>query len=423
MRYFNFFLIIFCLAVFCSVRAEEVVLTVDEAVVLALRNNRDVLLKAQDLQDAKEQIALARAELFPTLDFTAGHTYTRGLYRKDLGQSTTQATLKQYLYKGGKTQNTIKQNEYELIVAEALFDEQKQETAYSAQEAFYALLLAGELLSLNKAILDNTRQHFDFLNARFNNGEASGTDLLEIKAAIENTNQAYESAVNQHAQAQEILRNLLYLDEKLVLKPSGGFELEPQEIAYDAAFLRALKLRPEIRQYEAQAQADKHAVEAAKADNRPNIYASWDYYSRSTTSLTFSPGKGWQDYNVIGLTFSWPIFDGWATAAKVRQALIDLKQTQLNREKAVKDIGLELKSAYLELKTALSGLKAYDTQLDFYRENLKNAQEKYTSGLASAVDLDDARLKLQVADFNKRKSAYEYIIAQARFYKAMGESA
>lgn len=421
MRYFNFFLIAFILAAFSSARAEQVTLTADETVVLALRNNRDVLLKAEDVEDAKKQIAAAKAELFPTLNFTGSRTYTRGLYAKDLGQATTQATLKQYLYKGGKVQNTIKQNEYEFIVAGALFDKQKQETAYSAQEAFYALLLSGEAVSLNKSILDNTRQHFDFLKARFHNGEASETDLLEIKAAVDNTNQAFEAAVNQQNQAQEFLKNLLYLDEEITLKPTGGFELEPQEIAYDDAFLKALKSRPEIRQYEAQARADKHAAEAAKADARPNIYASWDYYSRSTSSLTFSPTKAWQDYNVIGLTFSWPLFDGWATAAKVEQALIDLKQTQLSGEKAIKDIILELKSTYLELKTALSGLEAYDSQLIFYQKNLKNAQEKYANGLASILDLEDARLKFQVAGFNKHKAAYEYIIAQAKFYKAMGE--
>lgn len=415
--------IIFFLASFCIASAEEVTLTLDEAALLALRDNRGVLLKAQDVRDAKKQIAEAKAALFPTLNFTGNRTYTRGLYAKDLGQSTTQTTLKQYLYKGGKTKNTIKQNEYELVVSEALFDKQKQEAAYQALEAFYALLLSAENASLNKAILENSRQHLDFFKARFDKGEASETDLLEIKAAMENTAQAYEAALNQQLSAQELLKNLLYLDEKFTLKVSGGLKVEPEEAAYDEAFLKALSQRPEIRQYEAQAKADKHAAEAAKADTRPNIYASWDYYSRSTSSLTFSPGRGWQDYNIIGLTFSWPIFDGWLTAAKVEQALIDVKQAQLNKEKALKDIVLELKSAYLELKTSLAGLSAYDAQLDFYAENLKNAQEKYANGLVSFLALEDAKLKFHVANFNKARAAYEYIIAQAKFYKAMGERA
>jgi len=135
--------------------------------------------------------------------------------------------------------------------------------------------------------------------------------------------------------SQVLLRNLLYLDDSVQIKPELKFSYESKEVAFDEAFLKALKTRPEIRQYEAQTQADKKAIEIAKAESRPNIYASWDYYSRSTTSLTFSPTKGWQDYNAIGLTFSWPIFDGWETKHKVEQAIVDLKETQLLKEKVV----------------------------------------------------------------------------------------
>jgi len=45
-------------------RAEEVVLTLDEAVAIALRDNREVLLKAQELRKAKAKIAEAQAGLF-----------------------------------------------------------------------------------------------------------------------------------------------------------------------------------------------------------------------------------------------------------------------------------------------------------------------------------------------------------------------
>lgn len=415
------FLIIFVFINFSLARAEEVGLTLDEALALSLRNNRDILLKAQDIEKAKAKIAEAQAELFPRLNFTGSKTYTRGLYAKDLPQTTTQATLKQYLYQGGKTINTIQQNEYKLAVSQALLDKTKSDTVLEVKKTFFALFLAGELSGLNKGILSNTQAHLNFIEARYKNGEASESDLLKIKESLTDIEEVYHSSLNQVGSAASLLKNLLYLDDNITIKPEIKFSYEPMDIAYDEAFLKAMQKRPEIRQYEAQKQADLEAIEVVKADTRPSIYASWDYYSRSTTSLTFSPGKGWQDYNIVTLNFSWPIFDGWEAKHKVEQAIIDLKQTQLNKEKLIKDIALELKNAYLDFKNALYALKTAAAQILRYQDHFNVTNERYKNGLSSSLDLDDSGLSFKVAQFNHTQAIYDYLLLSAKFYRATGE--
>ena len=399
-------------------QAEEVSLTLDEAISLALRDNRDILLKVEDVRKAKEKISEGQAGLFPTLNFTGGWTDTRGSLSKDLGQTTTQATLKQYLYKGGKTINTIQQNKYKLDVSEALLEKTKIETVLNVKKAFYTFLLANEFYNLNKGILDNTEQHLDTLGARYQNGQASSSDILRVQESIGGVEQVYASSLNQVESAQALLRNLLYLDEAVKIIPNAQFVYEPIDIAYDEAFLKAVETRPEIRQYSAQEQVDKRSIEIAAADNRPSIYASWDYYSRSHVSATTT--RSWNDYNVIGLTFSWPIFDGWATKAKVEQAIIDLKETQLLKEKTVKDVASELKNAYLDLKNAIAKIKSIQVQVDLYKDTLSVTEEKYKAGLLSLLDLNDTSLGYEVALFNQRQAIYDYILAKARFDKAMG---
>lgn len=414
------FYIIFTFASFCIARAEEFTLTLDEAVILSLRNNRDILLKAKDIAKAKEKISQALADLFPTVDVTVSRTYTRGLYLKDLGQTSTQTTLKQYLYKGGKTTNTIGQSEYNLAVARALLDKEKSDLILKVKNAYYTLYLAEEFAVLNKSIFDNTKAHLDYLEARYQNGEASESEVLKIKEALSSVQEAYELSLNQVEAACAVLRNLLYLGEEIKIKPAVKFAYTPVEIAYDDAFLKAMQERPEIRQYEAQIKADKKAIEITKADTRPNIYASWDYYSRSTKSLTFSPTKDWQDYNVLGVTFSWPVFDGWLAKHQVKEAVINLKQAQLNKEKTLKNIALELKEAYLDLKDALSRLKAREAEIILYQDNLRGIQEKYNQGLSSSLEMEDVKVSAQVAEFNQTQMIYEYILAKEKFYKAMG---
>jgi len=412
------FIILFILAFPFMLRAEEISLTLDQAVAIALRDNRDVLLKAEDVKKAKEKIAEAQSGFFPTLTFTGGWTDTRALYAKDSGQTTTQATLKQYLYKGGKTANTIEQSKDKLAVSGALLDKTKLDVALNVQKAFYTLLLAEEFANLNKGILENTRQHLNAQEARYQDGQTSESDILKIKESLSSVDEAYAASLNQVQASQALLRNLLYLAEEVKITPLAQFAYEPKEVAYDEGFLRAVQNRPEIRQYEAQERVDKKAIEIAKADNRPNIYASWDYYSRSHLSATAT--RNWNDYNVLGLTFSWPIFDGWATKAKVEQALIDLKETQLLKEKIVVDIALELKNAYLDLKNAIARLNSIQDEIEVYKDALSVIEKKYKAGIASSLDLDDVSLGYAVSLFNQKLADYDYILAKARFDKATG---
>lgn len=418
MKRLFWFLIIFIFLTHASLRAQEISLTLDEAISIALRDNREVLLKVEDIKKAKEKISEAKAGLFPTLNFTSDWADTRGYYTKDLIQTTSQTTLKQYLYKGGKTVNTIEQDKYKFKVSQALLDKTKLETVLNVKKAFYTLLLASEFANLNKNITENTKAHLDVIEARYLAGQACESDILKIKQSLSTVIEAYEASLNQAEASQVLLRNLLYLDEAVKINPASQFVYEPKAVAYDEGFLQAMKNRPEIRQYETQEKADKKSIEIAKADNRPNIYASWDYYSRSHVSATAS--RGWNDYNVIGLTFSWPIFDGWTTKAKVEQAIIDLKETQLTKEKTIKDIALELKNAYLDLKNAIAKMKSAQAQIDSYKDALSVIQDKYNAGIASFLDLNDASLGYEVSLFNQKQAIYDYVVAKARFEKATG---
>ena len=219
---------------------QEVPLTLDEALAIALRDNRDILLKTEDVQKAKLKIAEAQASLFPALNFTGSWTDTRGYFNKAVKQASTQTTLKQYLYKGGKIINTIQYNGYKFEVAQSLLDKSKLEIALNVKKAFYTLLLAREFAGLNKNIVDNTQQHLDFLKERYKYGQASETDILNLQSSLERVRQAYQSSLNQTESSRVLLNNLLYLDSDTKIKPEAELTYEPAELAYDAAFLKAI---------------------------------------------------------------------------------------------------------------------------------------------------------------------------------------
>jgi len=400
--------------------AQEIPLSFNEAVAIGLRDNRDILLKAEDVQKAKLVISEAQAGIFPTLTVSGDWFYTMGLYSKDLSQTASQISLKQYLYQGGKVINSIKYSGYELEVEQSLLDKVKLETIFVISKAYYTLILANSFAQLNENILQNSQKHLEYINSRYENGQASQTDILQAQASLSSVQQAYDASKTEQESVGALLNNLLSLDKDVLIIPNSEFKFVPRDFAFDQGFLKAMQTRPEIKQFESQLKADKSAIEIARAEGRPSIYASWDYYSRSHTVTTTINTRNWNDYSVIGVTFSWPVFDGWLTKAKVQQAIVDLKQTQIGKTKLVQDIVLEVKNAYLSLKNSIEQMKAAQADILFYKNNLVTAEEKYTQGQISSLDDHDAQLKYAVSVFNQQQAVYDYLIAKFNFDKATG---
>ena len=413
------FLLFFSLMTIAG-HAEEITLTFSEAVAIGLRDNRDILFKGQDVDKAKLKISEAQAGIFPTLTYTGGWLYTVGLYDQDQGQDTSQISLRQYLYQGGKVVNSLKYSGYKLEVAQSLLDKTKLEKIFDFSLAYYTLALTNSFVQLNKAILKNSREHLDYIKALYKNGQASESDILQAEASLSSVEQADEGSRTQQEAGKALLNNLLALAKDVEVVPSTEYKYTPKDIAFDQGFLKAMQARPEIKQFDSQLKADKSAIEVARAGGRPEIYFSWDYYSRIHGVTTTVNTQNWNDYKTFGIVLSWPIFDGWKTKALVEEAIVDLKQTQLGKAKLFGDIALEVKNAYLALKDSIEKIKTSQADISLYKNNLSTAIDRYAGGLVSALDNSDAQLKYEVAVFNQQQAVYDYAIAKFNFDKATG---
>ncbi|MCM8832039.1 MAG: TolC family protein, partial [Candidatus Omnitrophica bacterium] len=359
--------------------------------------------------------------LFPSITATGAVLKTVNLYQdNEPTQISSQISLRQNIYKGGKIINTIKYNQYGVDIAQTVLDRVKLEVIFNIKKAFYTLLLADEFVCLNEAIYKNTISHLLITKKRFKRGEASSSDILKLEEAYSIVKEAYQVSINQKKVAEAILRNLLYLEDDIDIIVKGDFFYTQKELSYEKAYLEALNNRPEIKQYSLFIEASKKLVDIAKSDSRPTIYASWDYYVRSHNASFVGISKNWNDYSQITVGISWPIFDGWLAKAKLEEALIDLKEAQIAKEKLIKDIEFELKNSYLELKNAIYNLEATVSEVNKYRDIFKSVKQKYKVGMASLLDLEDAYLSYKVSLFKKKQAIYEYIIAKAKFDKATG---
>ena len=398
--------------------AEELTLTLDQAIAIALGNNSDILLGRQEVNKARSKVGEARAGLAPSVTAAAGVNYYRGYYNKDSTQESVQIGIKQYLYKGGKTSSTIAYQKY--LLESAQFGDQiiGRNIILSVSKAFYALLLAQDLAEVNNAVSGNARAHLVSAQKRFEKGEVSGSQILKLQESLAKAEEAAVFCINQSEYARELLANLLSLDKKEAIKAEGEFIFDPKEVAFDAAFISALSKRPEIKQYETKYKAAQQAVSMAKADTRPQVYAALDYYGRSHGASGTS--RNANDYQIAGLVLSWPFFDGWAARQKVSQAIVDVKEAQLNKDQLKKDIRLELKNAYVGLKNAMAKYNANKSEFMVSEDDLRAAKIQYAKGEASSLEVQTAEVALLLTKYGRSQTAYDYLVAKLEFEQASG---
>lgn len=134
-----------------------------------------------------------------------------------------------------------------------------------------------------------------------------------------------------------------------------------------------------------------------------------------------SNGVYWSDYSAIGLGVNIPIFNGFATKAKVQQNQIEIDKLEAD----LKDTKLGLDQAYQNAKSqienSLSSIENQKANVQLAESVLADTKSNYQYGLATLTDLLDAENSLVQAKNNYTNAILDYKIAEIQYYKSKGE--
>ena len=129
----------------------------------------------------------------------------------------------------------------------------------------------------------------------------------------------------------------------------------------------------------------------------------------------------WSDYSAIGLGINIPIFNGFATKAKVQQNQIEIDKLEAD----LKDTKLGLDQAYQNAKSqienSLASIENQKANVELAESVLADTKSNYQYGLATLTDLLDAENSLVQAKNNYTTAVLDYKIAEVQYYKSKGE--
>lgn len=407
-------------------------ITLKQAIEYALQNKSDALKAKLDITNADAKILEAKAGALPKVNGTANLTYNPIIQEIALGGQTfkmgqpwvatagvqvTQALFNQQVFIGLKAAKSTK--EFYQLNAD-LTDEQIIERV---SNAYFQVFTAQEKKSTLESSFASTEKVRDVIKSLFDNGFSKKIDLDRTNVNLTNIETNIKQSNNGIVQAENALKFYMGMpiETKIQLVP-GDMEVTPHLLedmisTDNRTEVKVLLKNKELLEYQ------KKATEAAYYPT-VNLTANYNWQGMGEKfPLTNGSSRGvmWSDYSAIGLGVNIPIFNGFATKAKVQQNQLEIDKLEAD----LKDTKLGLDQAYQNAKSqienSLSSIENQKANVQLAESVLADTKSNYQYGLATLTDLLDAENSLVQAKNNYTNAILDYKIAEIQYYKSKGE--
>lgn len=407
-------------------------LNLPKTVQMALDYNRDIKNSQYALKKAEYAINQAQAGKKPSVDYNFGAqrsratdaaTYSRAASLMGSANSISNAfsngiSVNIPLYTGGLVEGQIDVAKLGKTNAQEEILRVEQATKYSAIEGYYGLLAYQELQGVYHEAVDNLQGHLDNVQAQYNVGTKAKVDVLSSDVSLANAKTTAITADNNVAIAESNLNNILGLPLETKLNLADHqLPFDTYNISLQEAMDYAMKYRPEVLQAAIAVQEAERSIDIADAGNKPTVaITGGNDWADNTFPGIDANKRSWKV--AAGVTYNF--YDGGATKAKVNQAKQDLLVARETEQKTRESVQLQVKQAYLNIRSAAQKVEETQTVVDQARENYRIQNIRYQAGVGINLDVLDAQLSLNQAQVNHIQALYDYNVGIAKLEQVMG---
>ena len=418
-----------------------------ELIAMAIENNRDLRVAVQNIEQARAQYQIRRADQFPTVGASGSATRSAPNPMAALGGPSVASTYTVGIGVSGWELDFFGRVAAlkDAALANYLATEEARKAAQisliaAVSSTWLQLKTDTELLALAERTLGTREQSLRLTKLRFDHGASSALDMRQAESLAANAQAT--RAQQQRLRAEDI--NLLTLlvgqpiPERLippvppVATPEAPRDLsQPTPTVEPAAELPTftavpaglpsdlLLRRPDIRAAEQQLIAANANIGAARANFFPRISLTGNL-GRVSADLDGLFGSGGSKAWSFGPSITLPIFDMGRNQAGLDAAYAGREIAVAQYEKAIQSAFREVADALAGRATLADQLAALQAQAAAERDRFRLADLRYRNGIATYLDLLDAQRSL---------FAIEQALAQVRLaqranevllYKALG---
>lgn len=450
-------------------------LSLDDAVGRALGGSEEVRLARSQVSLADAQVTQARAQALPQVDISLGYTKTLASAFDTGGgfelpdslrfEPDTTATLEervryleqtaplaglggigslfsnlpfgqenaysaslvgsQLLYSGGRVGAALDIARSYRSAARLNLAEELAEIELQVRRAYWDARLARELEAIGEEALAQAERFLAEERLRYAAGRASELELMRAEVARDNLRPQLVAARNGAELAALELKRLVELPLEQPIRLTTDLEapaaaeaeaeaLAPEVLIGQRAAIRAAEEQVEIRQQQ---------VRISRGGFLPSVSLNMNYGRQLFPSDPFTFSGDWRTDWTIGLGVQIPVFSGFRRVAELEAARVELERARLQASQLRESVQLQYEAALGERRRAREEIAARQRTAEVAERVYELTVLRYDRGLATQLEVSDARLALLQARTNLAQAVRDYYVADAGLTRAQTDPA
>lgn len=407
-----------CFLLCTHISIAQELLTVKEAIAIALENNYDIKLFQNNLKVAQQNVTPGNAGMLPTVtgNFTQNNSVSNSNQTQATGEVRSLDNAKNNSLNYGVSVGWTVFDGFGMFSRYETLKELQKQGEVELQRSvvtrisevistYYTIVEQQNLLMAIDTSIEISRERLRTAENRFSIGKASRLEVLNVQVNLNTDESNRIKQANTVKNLKIALNNLLARD--LQQEFSVLEEVNIDETLKLGDMLELAKANnPDLILISINRRLAELDEKTIRANRYPTVRLNGGYnFSESESSLGFvaqSQSRGL----TYGVTASVNIFDGFNQRRNERIAKLRIENADLQIAQTNLQIETEISQAYNLYRTNLALVDIEERNEQIARQNLNITLEKYKIGTLSAVEFRDAQENFinAVSRFNAAKT-------------------
>ena len=291
----------------------------------------------------------------------------------------------------------------------------------NVEKIYYQLVVGRQQLTSVNANISRFTKLLNDTKEIYKQGFAEKLDVDKVSVQLNNLLTEKIKTQNQLDAGNAGLKFLMSMPQKEILLLTDSLsEDKLKENILDKDYNYAD--RKEYQLLQLGKKLNEYNVKRYKLSYLPTLAAFGNYYKNAQRNkFNFFNNGTWFTSSLAGVKLSVPIFDGFAKAARVSKAKLELEKTNNNLEQFKSSIDNDVEQATLKITSSILTMDAQKQNMQLAEKVYNTTKIKYDQGLGSNQEIYTSQSELKVAQNNYYSALYDAIIAKIDYLAAIGK--
>ncbi len=413
-------LVFCCTFLALTVHAQDTLLTLKDAIGIALKNNYHIQIAKNNTAIAQNNVTPGAAGMLPSVqgNLTVNNSVQNTKQTLSNGTINNINGAHNSSFNYGPSLNWTIFNGFAMF---ANYDQLKQlnqlssiqlrdtilVTVADVMATYYSLVNQNQELKALKGAIEISRTQLRYANDKFNVGSASRLDVLNAQVNLNTDTANYLSQLQQFRASKVQLNQILVRDLRTEFSVADTIQVDEKLILGDILG-KAQNENPAILSAEINKRLSEINLKQVKATRYPLVAVNSGYsVGDSRNPAGFARIQNTNGFT-YGLTASINIFNGFNQNRNERNAKIGIENAAISYKQTQLNVETQINNLYISYLSGLDLIKLGASNMTIAKKNLDISLDKYKLGNITPLEI--------------REAQRNYLDAESKFFAAQYQS-